>query len=221
MLSHKKPEKMGPEPSSDQNESDRSRSLQPVSRGGTFQTTIEIISGTKLVYNITQSLLKNLAASRIDTHAFAVCLKIGRALDWSPQGRNRFHDAKEDLGLVTAWEKILQFGFNWEGPMSDILALDDGERFAALTACLLEIYTPSIVAQTYIALLKLFVDRNENDLSLRNIFIPSLLQMRSVVERFAGIFSTSLFATSVEDYISINHHAVITGGTQMRRRIRK
>jgi hypothetical protein len=101
--------------------------------------------------------------------------------------------------------------------MSEILALDDGERFAALTACLLEIYTASIVAQTYIALLRLFVQKNENDPHLQKIFIPSLLQMRSVVERFAGIFSTSPFATSVEDYMSIDHHAVVTGGTRSRR----
>lgn len=209
---------MAPVPSNDQNDSDRSNQLIPHGGISPFQTTIEVISGSQLIYNITQPLMTNLAAGRIDTHAFTVCLKIGKALHWSPQGRNRFHDAKKDLGLVSAWERILLFGFNWKGPMSEILALDDGERFAALTACLLEIYTASIVAQTYIALLRLFVQNNENDLHWQKIFIPSLLQMRSVVERFAGIFSTSPFATSVEDYMSIDDHAVVTGGTQARSR---
>jgi hypothetical protein len=215
---HNEPEEMAPVPSNDQNDSDESNQLIPHGVISSFQTTIELISGGQLIYKITQSLMTNLAASRIDTQAFTVCLKIGKALHWSPQGRNRFHDAKKDLGLVSAWEKILQFGFNWKGPMSAILALDDGERFAALTACLLEIYTASIVAQTYIALLRLFVQKNEDDPHLSNILIPSLLQMRSVVERFAGIFSTSPFATSVEDYMSIDDHAVVTGGTQCRRR---
>lgn len=207
---------MEPKPSDNQDESDRSD--RSIARGSTFsfQTTIETISGAKLVYNITRSLITNLAASRMDTHAFTVCLKIGRALDWSPQGRDRFHTAMEDLGRVSAWDNFLKFGFNWKGPMSEILALDDGERFAALTACLLEVYTPSIVAKTYIELLKLFVERNENDIHLQNLFIPSLLQMRSVVERFAGIFSTSPFATSVEDYMSIDEHAVVTAGTRTR-----
>lgn len=208
---------MASRPSNDQNEpgnSDRS-----IARLGAspFQTTVEVINGAKLVYNITRALITNLAASRIDTHAFTVCLKIGSALDWSPQGRDHFHHAMEDLGLVPTWDKMLKFGFNWKGPVSEILALDDGERFAALTACLLEIYTPSVVAQSYIALLNLFVERNPNDIHLQNLFIPSLLAMRSLVERFAGIFSTSSFATSVEDYMSIDEHAVVTGGTQNRK----
>ena len=208
---------MGSRPSDNQNEPDNSD--QSIARVGAspFQTTIEVISGVKLLYNITRALITNLAANRIDTHAFTVCLKIGSALDWSPQGRDRFHDAMKDLGLVPAWDKMLKFGFNWKGPVSEILALDDGERFAALTACLSEIYTPNVVAQTYIELLKLFVEKNPNDVHLQNLFIPSLLPMRSVVERFAGIFSTSSFATSVEDYMSIDEHAVVTGGTQNRK----
>ena len=208
---------MASRPSNDPDEPDKpDRSIARVG-ASPFQTTIEIISGVKLVYNISRALMNNLATNRIDTHAFTVCLKIGSALDWSPQGRDRFHDAMNDLSLAHTWDKMLKFGFNWKGPISEILALDDGERFAALTACLLEIYTPSVVAQTYIKLLRLFVDRNPNDIHLQDLFIPSLIPMRSVVERFAGIFSTSSFATSVEDYMSIDEHAVVTGGTQNRR----
>ena len=207
---------MGSKSPNDQNEPDNDRSITRVG-ASPFQATIESITGTELVYKITRALVTNLAASRIDTHAFTVCLKIGHALDWSPQGRDHFHKAREDLGLVSAWDKFLKFGFNWKGPVDKILELDDGERFAALTACLLEIYTPSVVAQTYIELLNLFVERNKNDIYLQNLFIPSLTSMRSVVERFAGIFSTSSFATSVEDYMSIDEHAVVTGGTQNRK----
>ena len=194
----------------------RDRSIARVG-ASPFQTTLETISGAKLLFEMARTLITNLAVNRIDTHAFTVCLKIGSALDWSPQGRDRFHKARDDLGLAHAWDKVLKFGFNWKGPMSEILALDDGERFAALTACLLEIYTPSVVAQTYIKLLQLFVERNPHDIHLQNLFIPSLLAMRSVVERFAGIFSTSSFATLVEEYLSIDEHAVVTGGTQNRR----
>ena len=209
---------MSPIPSDDQGGSDRSKDLTPHSRNSAFQTTLEIASGTNLIYNITHSLMTSLTASRIDAHAFAVCLKIGSALDWSIQGRERFHEAKSNLRLVFAWENILQFGFNWKGPMNEILARGDGERFAALTACLTEIYTPNIIAQIYVRLLELFGERNKDDFFLQNMSIPSSFQIRSVVERFAGMFSTSSFATSVEDYMSTDDHAVVTGGTEPRKR---
>ena len=159
-----------------------------------------------------------LAASRIDTNAFTVCLKIGGALDWSPQGREHFYNAKEDLGTVSALERVLRFGFYWNGPLNDILVLDKGDRFAALTGCLTEIYTADTVAKIYIALLELFVERNKGDFYLQDLFIPSMPQIRSVVERFAGLFSTSAFASLVEDYMSKDHHGVVTGGTQTRKR---
>ncbi|KAL6716659.1 hypothetical protein ACLMJK_006227 [Lecanora helva] len=209
---------MAPVASNDHNRSDGDKQPLQYKGNSPFQATIEIISGTKLTYNIASTLMNSLAANRVDTHAFTVCLKIGKALDWSPEGRNRFHYAMENLGVVSAWERILQFGFRWEGPMGGILKLEDGERFAALTACLTEIYKDGIVAEIYIELLKIIVERNKDDPCLKDVFIPSKLQLESVVKRFAGIFSTSQYATSVEDYMSMDNHGVVTGGTQTKKR---
>ena len=212
---------MVPVPSNDQTGSDRSDQMIPHHNSSSFSTTIEYFKGSQLLYQITQSLVTNLGISRIDMNAFTACLKIGRALNWSNEGKDRFRDAKNGLGLVSSFERLLKFGFNWKGPMSQILDLDEGERFAALTACLVEIYAPNFVAEIYIALLRLFVDRNKDDEFFRNFYIPSRAQMRSVVDRFAGIFSTSPFATSVETYMSLDDHKVVTGGTQTKKRTQR
>ena len=212
---------MVPVPSNDQNGSDGSNEIITCKNSSSFSTTIEYFKGSQLLYQVTHSLITSLTRSRIDTNAFSASLKIGRALNWSNGGKDRFRDAKNGLGLVSSYERLLQFGFTWKGPVSQLLELDEGERFAALTACLVEIYTPNFVAEIYTALLRLFVDRNKDDEFFRNMCIPSRGQMRSVIERFAGILSTSPFATSVEDYLSLDDHDVVTGGAQTRRTQRK
>ena len=146
-------------------------------------------------------------------------MKIGKALEWSRNGQDRFQKAKESLSPVSAWDKILSFGFNWEGPVSKILALDKGERFAALSACLSEIYAPNVIAKIFTELLNLSKEGNQDDPYLDVIYIPSLSQIRTVIERFAGIFSTSDFAVLMEEFMSYDGHAVITGGTQARKRM--
>lgn len=62
------------------------------------------------------------------------------------QGRVRFYIAKDSLISVLAWLKTFIFGFNWDGLLGDILDLDDGARFVALTAYFLETYIVHIVS---------------------------------------------------------------------------
>lgn len=181
-----------------------------------FQTTLEVTKGAALVYTIGERLLGSLAGTRIDTHAFTVCLKIGSALHWSVQGQNRFYTAKDSLISVPAWSKLFTFGFNWNGPLGDILKLEDGARFAALTACLLETYTAHTVSQIYIQLFGLFKERKKENIYIDNVQVPSLHSMKSAVQRFAGMMSTSQFATLVEDAMSLDKHGCVTGGTQTR-----
>ncbi|KAI0870588.1 hypothetical protein GGS24DRAFT_474657 [Hypoxylon argillaceum] len=197
---------------------------QTVSITGTnsaFQTTLEVTNGAALVYTFTQRLLGSLGGSGIDSHALTCCLKIGSRLNWSVQGRNRFYEAKDKLVSVSSWSKSLLFGFNSVGPLWDILALDEGTRFAALTACLVETYTPNTVAQIYLYLLELFRGRNQGNPFVEHIKLPAHPRMSSVVKHFAGMMSASSFATEVEEAMSLDEHGCITGGIQVRGKKRR
>ena len=212
---------MAPISATDGSDSNMSNKMIQYQNGSPFQITFEVLNGALICYQMTKSFITSMSRSRMDSNALIVCLKIGKALQWSQKGQDRFYEAKENLTLVTAWEKILQFGFHWEGPVSQILALDEGERFAALTACLTEVYTVNFVGKIYMALVTIFMEKNKDDPFLQDTYTPSLQQMRIVIERFAGIFSTSEFSATVEDFMSYDNHAVITGGTQPRRRSKR
>ena len=202
---------------SDPNDLNVSSEIIRYQDGSPFQLTFEILQGATVFYHAAKSLFTSLSYSRINENAFSVCFKIGKGMRLSRKGQDRFNKAKEDLTVVSAFESLLRFGFKWNGPITKILAYDEGERFAALTACLTEAYTASKVAEIYIALINLIIERNPRDQFLQGIAIPSQQEIRVVVERFAGIFSTSEFGALVEDYMSMDNHAVITGGTQPRK----
>ena len=208
---------MVPVPSHGHDETGRSGQVVPHMGGSRFQTSLEVAKTGEVGIQIFRSFANSLTALRVDPNALNVCLKIGRALAWSHKGRSRYDEAISQRTLVPAYQRILQFGLNVRGPMNEILELEEGQRFAALTGCLMEIYTPKIVTGTYIALLNKLMGQNKDDPYMHGIRLPAFQQIQAVVERFGGIFSTSPYATSIEKYMSMDDHTVVTGGTQTRK----
>jgi hypothetical protein len=101
------------------------------------------------------------------------------------------------------------------------MELDDGACFAALSASLCECYEVNIVAKIFLHLINNILQENKGDSSLEGIYTPSLQTMRTVIERFCGIFSTSEFSTLVEEYMSLDDRGTITTYTLPKSRKRQ
>lgn len=63
-------------------------------------------------------------------------------------------------------------------------------------------------------MLEIFKKRKKGDKYVDNIRVPSLLQMKSAVQRFVGMMSTLQFAILVEKVMSLDQHGCVTLGTQ-------
>jgi hypothetical protein len=182
-------------------------------QAGTFQTSLDIVAAGGLAYTISRSLMTSLAKNRIDAHAFTVSLLIGKALNWSSKARDRLNEALQKSTRIFSYNRLLWFGFSWKTALQRLLELEEGSRFVALSASLCECYEVSVVAKILLSLLRLILKHNRGDKSLEDIETPSIYTIRTVIERFTGIFAVSEFGTMVEKFMSFDGIPTVTAHT--------
>ncbi|KAB2572338.1 hypothetical protein DBV05_g8988 [Lasiodiplodia theobromae] len=189
-----------------------SRAVVRNNGSSSFQTTLDVATAGQLVYNISRPLLRCLVQKRIDVHAYSVALIVGQALQWSNSGRDRLDKAlSETNGLMPSINYLLKFGIDVAEIKTLLHDKDDGQCFAALCACLCECYSVEWSAKIILQLIKKILDENPNNPSLQDIYPPSLQSIKTVVERFSGLFATSDFGVRVEEFMSHDGHDMVTG----------
>lgn len=181
------------------------------SSSNTFQLTGEVIVGASGLVTFTANALGRLSQAGIDPTSFAWTIIVGQYLEWSQDGLDRFTTALRTAPSHSSFQNILWFGFGHKSPIQMLAATENSSRFAAVCACLTALYSTQMAAQIMLALSKIVIKSEPyfQQTPHTESILPSLLQMCLLVEKCAGIFSTSGFAERAETFMSFDGERVI------------
>ncbi|KAH0562207.1 hypothetical protein GP486_003096 [Trichoglossum hirsutum] len=185
---------------------DANRTGGEISRtSGLLQITIDSGAAASGMVNFSMNILGRLSQASIDTLTFGITVLVGNYIFWSPVGFQRVYDAIEKAQVRKGFKDILWFGFGLKSPMQVLVETDQGVKFTALSSCLTEVYSTNMAAQIMLAFSRKIVDKMPEPKPP----LPSLLQMHNLVEKTAGILSTSNFPLWAEQYMSFDGERVI------------
>ncbi|KAL4949859.1 hypothetical protein BDW69DRAFT_202532 [Aspergillus filifer] len=173
---------------------------------GPFQVTIDAGAAASGMINFSVNALARVSHAGIDHFAFGVGVLVGNTIACTPMGLERFYSALSTAPVHAGFQKVLWFGFGHRTPIHILTSTESGCRFAALSACLAEVYSVNMAGSIMLEFTRRAIghiaDSQQNAL-------PSRLQMTLLVEKCAGIFSASSFPLWAEQYMSFDREAVI------------
>ncbi|KAL3461199.1 hypothetical protein BJX64DRAFT_300218 [Aspergillus heterothallicus] len=181
--------------------------------GSSFQVTIDAGAAASGVINFSANALARLSHAGIDPSAFRVCIVAGNAVSCSPVGLERFYTALSSAPVHAGFQKMLWFGFGHQSPIQILTATESGCKFAALSACLAEVYSVDMAASIMLEFSRKAIgEKATTELSdTWQKALPSQLQMNSLVRKCACIFSTSNFPLWAEHYMSFDRQPMVRG----------
>ncbi|KAL3432919.1 hypothetical protein BDV09DRAFT_187144 [Aspergillus tetrazonus] len=91
--------------------------------------------------NFSVNALGRVSHAGIDHFVFGASVLVGNIISWSQAGMNRFYSALRTAPVNAGYHNVLWFGFGYKNPLQILTATDSGCRFAALSACLAEVYS--------------------------------------------------------------------------------
>ncbi|KAF2188438.1 hypothetical protein K469DRAFT_685134 [Zopfia rhizophila CBS 207.26] len=172
---------------------------------GVFQVTIDAGNASSGMINFSMAALARLSQGGIEPSTFGWAVIAGEYINWSLRGSTRFYDALSNSAVQSGFNNILWFGFGHKSPIQILAATDSSSRFAAICACLAEVYSTHMAAQIMQAFSKTVWEK----LQPPKPPLPSLLHMHLLVEKCAGIFSTTSFPLWAERLMSFDGERVI------------
>jgi len=172
---------------------------------GMFQVTIDAGNAASGMINFSMTALARLSQGGIETSTFGWAVIAGEYISWSLRGSMRFYDALSNSAVQSGFNNILWFGFGHKSPIQILAATDSGSRFAAICACLAEVYSTHMAAQIMQAFSKIILEKIQHPRPP----LPSLLHMHLLVEKCAGIFSATNFPLWAERLMSFDGERVI------------
>ncbi|KAJ0421239.1 hypothetical protein BJY00DRAFT_300915 [Aspergillus carlsbadensis] len=189
--------------------------MVPLTGGGStadynapFQVTIDAGAATSGMINFSVNALARISHAGIDHFAFGVCVLVGNTVACTTAGLERFYTALSAAPVHAGFQRVLWFGFGHRTPIQILTATESGCRFAALSACLAEVYSVNMAGSIMLEFTRKAIGHRISDPQQQNA-LPSRLQMTLLVEKCAGIFSASSFPLWAEQYMSFDREAVI------------
>ncbi|KAL3457760.1 hypothetical protein BJX64DRAFT_302391 [Aspergillus heterothallicus] len=176
--------------------------------GVPFQLTVDGGAAASGMINFSVNMLARFSQSGIDTFTYTFSMIVGLYIPCGPVGLQRFSDAIEKAPIHSGFDKALWFGFGHKTPIWILLERETGRKFAALSACLAEIYSTNMAAKIMLALTTRIIEENTAD-GHERMQQPSLVQMSMLVEKCAGIFATSLFPLWAEKFMSLDGETIV------------
>ncbi|KAL4981342.1 hypothetical protein BDW68DRAFT_91512 [Aspergillus falconensis] len=173
-----------------------------------FQVTIDAGAATSGMINFSVNALARISHAGIDHFAFGVSVLVGNAISCSPVGLDRFYTALRTAPVNAGFQNVLWFGFGHKSPLQVLTATDSGCRFAALSACLAEVYSVNMAGSIMLEFSRKAIGQGQAT-EPQQTALPSLLQMTLLVEKCAGIFSTSSFPLWAEQYMAFDREALV------------
>ncbi|KAH8722333.1 hypothetical protein GQ44DRAFT_658526 [Phaeosphaeriaceae sp. PMI808] len=155
--------------------------------------------------NFSMAALARLSQGGIEPSTFGWAVIAGEYIDWSLKGSTRFYDALRNSAVQPGFHNVLWFGFGHKSPIQILAATDSSSRFAAICACLAEVYSTQMAAQ----IMQAFSKSIWEELQPPKPPLPSLLHMHLLVEKCAGIFSATNFPLWAERLMSFDGEEVI------------
>jgi hypothetical protein len=190
-----------------------SEEMVPLTGGGSatdynapFQVTIDAGVATSGMINFSINALARISHAGIDHFAFGVCVLVGNTITCTTAGLERFYTALSTAPVHAGFQKVLWFGFGHRTPIQILTSTESGCRFAALSACLAEVYSVNMAGDIMLEFTRKSLGQPSD--SQPNA-LPSRLQMTLLVEKCAGIFSASSFPLWAEQYMSFDREAVV------------
>ncbi|KAF4446951.1 hypothetical protein F53441_9467 [Fusarium austroafricanum] len=173
--------------------------------GSSFQVTIDAGGAASGMVNFSMSVLGRLSQAGIDPGTFTWAVLVGEHIDWSQSGSERYYSALRDAPVQNGFNNILWFGFGHKSPIQILSSTESSSRFTAVCACLTEVYSTHMAAQIMLALSRVILENTPHPRPP----LPSLLQMHLLVEKCAGIFSSTAFSLRAEKFMSFDGEKVI------------
>ncbi|CEL08532.1 hypothetical protein ASPCAL11681 [Aspergillus calidoustus] len=190
-----------------------SEEMVPLTGGGPatdynapFQVTIDAGAAASGMINFSVNALARISHAGIDHFAFGVSVLVGNTIPCTTAGLERFYTALSTAPVHAGFQKVLWFGFGHRTPIQILTGTESGCRFAALSACLAEVYSVNMAAGIMLEFTRKAIGHISD--SQQNA-LPSRLQMTLLVEKCAGIFSASSFPLWAEQYMSFDREAVV------------
>ncbi|KAL3441321.1 hypothetical protein BJX65DRAFT_255508 [Aspergillus insuetus] len=190
-----------------------SEEMVPLTGGGPatdynapFQVTIDAGAATSGMINFSINALARISHAGIDHFAFGVCVLVGNTITCTAAGLERFYTALSTAPVHAGFQKVLWFGFGHRTPIQILTSTESGCRFAALSACLAEVYSVNMAGDIMLEFTRKALGQ---PLDSQQNALPSRLQMTLLVEKCAGIFSASNFPLWAEQYMSFDREAVV------------
>ena len=171
-----------------------------------FQVTIDAAAATSGMINFSVNALARISHAGIDHFAFGVCVVVGNKIACTAVGLERFYTALSAAPVHAGFQRLLWFGFGHRTPIQILTSTESGCRFAALSACLAEVYSVNMAGSIMHEFSRKAMGQTSD--SQQNT-LPSRYQMSLLVERCAGIFSTSSFTLWAEQYMAFDREAVV------------
>ncbi|KAL3485655.1 hypothetical protein BJX62DRAFT_247354 [Aspergillus germanicus] len=172
-----------------------------------FQVTIDAGAAASGMINFSVNALARISHAGIDHFAFGVSVLVGNSISCTPAGLERFYTALSTAPVHAGFQKVLWFGFGHRTPIQIITGTESGCRFAALSACLAEVYSVNMAGSIMLEFTRKAIGGHMSDSQQNSL--PSRLQMTLLVEKCAGIFSASSFPLWAEQYMSFDREAVV------------
>lgn len=173
--------------------------------GGTIQVTVDAGGAASGMINFSMTALARLSQAGIDPSTFCWAILVGEHINWTLEGSKRFYEALNKTTVRKGFHNVLWFGFGHRSPITILKVTESSSRFAAMCACLTEVYSTHMAAQIMLAFSKVI---SENMRQPRPP-IPSLLQMHLIMEKCVGIFSATTFPLRAEKFMSFDDEKVI------------
>ncbi|KAL4812498.1 hypothetical protein BDW67DRAFT_193590 [Aspergillus spinulosporus] len=173
-----------------------------------FQVTVDVGAATSGMINFSVNALVRISHTGIDHFVFGVSILVGNIISWSQAGMNRFYTALRTAPVNAGYYNVLGFGFGHNSPRQILTATDPGCRFAALSACLAEVYSVNMAGSIMLESSRRASGQGQANESQQTM-LPSLLQMTLLVEKCAGIFSTSSFPLWAEQYMAFGREVLV------------
>jgi hypothetical protein len=175
---------------------DESSSLIPASSpGATFpqQGSLDWVSLSKETLSFSFQVLQRLSAEGVDPYTFAIGNVVGNNFRLSATGRKNIESAINSLKSFSAFGEVLRFGFGIETLPRALAKTEQGMVCLALCAALAEFYNEDVAAATLFQLIEL--SRLPQDMT------PSMLEWRSLIKAFQGVFAATEFPLIVQQFI--------------------
>ncbi|KAL2815412.1 hypothetical protein BDW59DRAFT_166818 [Aspergillus cavernicola] len=171
-----------------------------------FQVTIDAGAATSGMINFSVNALARISHAGIDHFAFGLCVLVGNTISCSAVGLERFYTAIKTAPVHAGFQKVLWFGFGHKSPLQILTGTDSGSKFAALSACLAEVYSANMAGSIMLEFTRKAMGQVSES---QQTALPSQLQMTLLVEKCAGIFSASSFPLWAEQYMAFDREALV------------